>query len=346
MATLTVRNFTQSQGEKFPEGLPATEPPEARGLRRDHVRLLVLDRFTGEIQHSRFDKLGQFLHTGDVLVLNDSRTLPVLLDALLPNGERVSARLARDEDGLWTCALSQEIALRPEDVMLLAHGRLLARVLGPMNESSRYRVQLSSASSSMFEDIYHSGHPVSYSHLSREWDLDYFQTVYAAHPGSAEMPSAGRPFSWELLFRLRQQGITIATITLHTTLGPQEDESLTEPPAEEYFMSPHAAHQINEARSRRGRVVAVGTTVIRALETAATADGVVHAGHDWTRLHITPDYQLKIVNGLISGFHECDSSHLDLITALVSREKLWNAYKIATETDYRWHEFGDANLIL
>lgn len=345
MATLTVRNFTQSQGEKFPEGLPAREPPEARGLRRDHVRLFVLDRFTGETQHSRFDQLGKFLHTGDILVLNDSRTLPVALSALLPNGERVLVRLARDENKSWICALPREVSLKVNDFIIFAQGRLLARVL-ERSSSSRWRVELTDASAPLWEDLYRVGQPVSYDHLSREWDLDYFQTIYATHPGSAEMPSAGRPFSWELLFHLRQQGITIATITLHTTLGPQDDESLTEPPAEEYFVSPHAAHQINEARARGGRVIAVGTTVIRALETVATAAGVVRAGHGWTRLHITPNYQFKIVDGLISGFHERDSSHLDLITALISREKLWNAYKIAAEANYRWHEFGDANLIL
>ena len=345
MTTLTLRNFTQPQGEKFPEGLPATEPPEARGLRRDHVRLLVLDRATGKIQHSRFDQLGKFLRAGDILVLNDSRTLPAALEAILPDGQRTSVRLAHDEEGRWVCALPTNVSLTSKDLFFLGEGHLLARV-HEKQADSRWRIEFVNLGTALWQEIYRAGHAVFYSHLSREWDLDYFQTVYAAHPGSAEMPSAGRPFSWELLFRLKQQGVVIATITLHTMLGPQDDESLTEPPAEEYSVSPRTSCEISEARARRGRVIAVGTTVIRALETVATADGEVHAGHGWTRLHITPKYQFKIVDGLISGFHERDSSHLDLITALVSREKLWDAYQIAAETNYHWHEFGDANLIL
>jgi S-adenosylmethionine:tRNA ribosyltransferase-isomerase len=335
---------SQKFSEKFPEGRPATEPPEARGLRRDQVRLLVLDRASGHIQHSRFDRLGQFLRPGDLLVLNDSRTMPVALTATLPNGQKRSVKLALSQD-TWQCTMGNATSLSQGDILSFQGGSLFAKIL-KQTSTSRWNIEFLALRNGTLHQIYQSGEPVSYDHLQGHWGLDYFQTVYAAHPGSAEMPSAGRPFSWELLFRLRSLGISIATITLHTTLGPQDDEVFTEPASEEYFVNPPTAMRTNQARAQGRRVIAVGTTVIRALETVADKTGKVQPGHGWTHLHIQPDYRYKVIDGLISGFHERDSSHLDLITSLVSREKLWNAYREAAENAYLWHEFGDASLIM
>jgi S-adenosylmethionine:tRNA ribosyltransferase-isomerase len=330
---------------KFPEGVPAGEPSEARGLRRDRVRLLVLDRLSGEIHHARFDQLGRFLRRGDIVVLNDSRTLPVALEARLPDGQKTPVRLARDGGGAWTCVTPRRIELRAGDLLWLAQGQLPARILGRRGRL-RWRVEPLHTDTQLLELLYQTGQPVWYSHVRRAWDLDYFQTVYAAHPGSAEMPSAGRPFSWELLFRLRAQGIALASITLHTALGPQDDEPRYKAASEEFFVSPRTAQQINEARERGGRVIAVGTTVIRTLETVASSSGEIRPDHGWTRLHIKPGYRFRVIDGLISGFHERDSNHLDLITAFVARSFLHRAYQAAARAGYRWHEFGDANLIL
>jgi S-adenosylmethionine:tRNA ribosyltransferase-isomerase len=179
--------------------------------------------------------------------------------------------------------------------------------------------------------------------------LDYYQTVYAKEPGSAEMPSAGRAFTWKLLFDLKRRGVETAYIVLHTGLSSYMDDDLdAQHPAseEEYFISEAAAQKINQTRDLGGRVIAVGTTVVRALESVADETGKVQAGHGYTRLHITANHRLKAVDGLLTGMHEPEASHLDLLTAFLPAEKIREAYEEAVQKRYLWHEFGDLNLIV
>ena len=193
------------------------------------------------------------------------------------------------------------------------------------------------------------GKPIRYEYVSAPWDLDYYQTVYAKEPGSAEMPSAGRAFTWKLLLDLKRRGIESAYIVLHTGLSSYMDDELDRAhPAseEEYFVSATIAEKINRARKSGGRVIAVGTTAVRALESAVDESGRVRAQHAYTRLRIDNKHRLKAVDGLLTGLHEPEASHLDLLSAFLPAEQIRAAYEEAIERRYLWHEFGDLNLIL
>jgi len=193
------------------------------------------------------------------------------------------------------------------------------------------------------------GQPIRYEYVSAPWDLDYYQTVYAKEPGSAEMPSAGRAFTWKLLFELQRQGIQTAHIVLHTGLSSYMDDDLDAQhlaSEEEYFISEATAAKIHQTHQAGGRIIAVGTTVVRALESAVDATGKVQAKHDYTRLRITEYHQLKAVEGLLTGLHEPEASHLDLLTAFLPANVIQSAYGEAVQQEYLWHEFGDLNLIV
>jgi len=212
-----------------------------------------------------------------------------------------------------------------------------------------WQLSFSKSGSELINAFYLVGRPVRYEYVSAPWGVDYYQTVYAREPGSAEMPSAGRAFTWRLLFDLQRRGVETAYIVLHTGLSSYLDEELdAQHPAseEEYFVSERAADKINEARARGGRVIAVGTTVVRTLESAADEQKRVQAGHGYTRLHITANHALKAVDGLLTGLHEPEASHLDLLTSFLPAEKIKEAYQEAVRQKYLWHEFGDLNLIL
>jgi S-adenosylmethionine:tRNA ribosyltransferase-isomerase len=188
------------------------------------------------------------------------------------------------------------------------------------------------------------GFPIRYGYVRQPWPLDYYQTVYATEVGSAEMPSAGRAFTPELITRLIAQGVQIVPLVLHTGVASLEDH---EPPYEEYYrVSPETARAVNAAREARQRVIAVGTTVVRALETVTDVGGVTHSGEGWTALVVTPERGIRAVNGLLTGLHEPRASHLAMLEALAGREHLRLAYNEALRRGYLWHEFGDLHLIL
>jgi S-adenosylmethionine:tRNA ribosyltransferase-isomerase len=190
---------------------------------------------------------------------------------------------------------------------------------------------------------------VRYEYIQQPWNLDYYQTVFATIPGSVEMPSAGRAFSWELLFRLQKKGVKIAYITLHTGLSYLLDDKWHKGPDknfENYKVPEETVEMIRETKEQGGRVVAVGTTVVRALETAAMETGELQASEGWTNLYIQHDTKLHVCDGLITGMHEPEASHLQLLSAFVNSDQLHTAYKEAIHYQYLWHEFGDMNLIL
>lgn len=350
----------------LPDELAAKAPPERRGLARDDVKLMVLDR-EGNTQHSQFNQIDQFLRPGDLLVFNSSRTLPASLKGCeVPSGPCLEVRLAhRQADGTWLALLlcqssrNQARPSKPEErfacdlrpgMQLDLGGGLAAQIEGRDERIPRlWRLRFSEAGSELMNRLHQIGQPVRYSYVSEPWDLDYYQTVYARVPGSAEMPSAGRAFTWKLLFQLKQKGIDSAHIVLHTGLSSYLDDALDEQhPAseEEYFISEQAAAKINQTKQNGGRVIAVGTTVVRALESVANRKGEVSPGHGYTQLFITAEHKLKAVDSLLTGMHEPEASHLDLLTAFVSPDKLQPAYEEAITQKYLWHEFGDLNLIL
>jgi S-adenosylmethionine:tRNA ribosyltransferase-isomerase len=344
----------------LPMELVAKEPPERRGIARDAVRLMVIDRSENRIYHTHFYRIGKFLLPGDLMVFNTSRTIPAsLMGYVRPAGPLIEVRLAehlldgswlallrcQQDDNPFSCSFSKGMQIE------FAQG-LVAKVYNQDERIQRlWKIRFSKSGIELYNSLYRIGQPIRYEYVSKPWDLDYYQTVYATNPGSAEMPSAGRPFTWKLLFELRRNDINTAYISLHTGLSSYMDPELDQryiASEEEYFISSKTAEQINKTHDIGGRIIAVGTTVVRALETAAlySNKGSVKAGHDYTSLHIDANHKVKAVDGLLTGLHEPEASHLDLLTAFLPAERIRQAYDEAIQRKYLWHEFGDMNLIL
>lgn len=342
---------------ELPDELIATEPVEHRGGRRDGVRLMVARRGAGRIDHARFADLHRFLEPGDVVVVNTSTTLP----AALPTGDgllvHLSTRLAGDR---WLVELRRpcragslrHIGGRPGQVLTLPGGgraRLVSAFGhdGPAPPEGR-RARLWEAELSLPVDVagYLAGHgrPIRYGCPEQAIALSAYQTIFATEPGSAEMPSAARPFTAGLVAALNQGGVGLATIVLHA--GVSSAEAGEDPYPEWYRVPAATAAMVNAARATGRRIIAVGTTVVRALETAVGDDGMVRPGEGWTGLVVTPERGVQVVDGLITGWHEPRGSHLLLVEAVAGRPLLKRSYAAALAEGYLWHEFGDAQLIL
>ena len=337
-----------------PEGSDATEPPEQRGLARDGVRLLVAA--PGRVEHGRFRDLSELLAPGDLVVVNTSATVPAALTGQL-RGVPVPVHVAAQPDaGSWVLEVRRpgndgpQLDLPPGTLVELP-GRVTARLLAPFAPPGSGGVRLWRAHVSPVDDpaayLALHGRPIAYGHLRRVFPLADRQTVFARQPGSAEMPSAGRPFTERLVVDLVTRGIVVAPVLLHCGVSSPEAH---EPPAPEpYAVPPATARLVNHTRAAGGRVVAVGTTVVRALETCANADGVVRPAGGWTHLVLGPDRPARVVHGLVSGLHEPEASHLLLLEAVAGRELVQQAYAAVTAAAaprYLWHEFGDAMLLL
>jgi S-adenosylmethionine:tRNA ribosyltransferase-isomerase len=341
----------RTQFERSP-GSDATEPPEARGVARDGVKLLVARR--SGITHTRFAQLGTALRPGDLLVVNNSATLPAAVDGRRAKRPvTVHFSTARAEH-VWvievrppTNATGPLRDIRSGERIDLPAGAALI-VTGSYPEPAISASRLWTAHVAIEGDVpsylARHGRPIQYSYMSRPWPLSNYQTVFARQPGSAEMASAARPFSAELVTSLVACGISIAPITLHAGVSSAE---AGEPPVAESFRVPRStAHLVNLTRATGDRVIAVGTTVTRALESAATADGDVHEASGWTDLVIGPDRPVRVVDGLITGWHDAGASHLLLLEAVAGPRLVAAAYREAVTHGYLWHEFGDSALLL
>ncbi|MER7281324.1 S-adenosylmethionine:tRNA ribosyltransferase-isomerase [Dactylosporangium sp. NPDC000244] len=325
----------------LPAELEAREPPEARGLARDEVRLLVAS--PQGLSHHRFDALPELLRAGDVLVVNTSGTLAAAVRVVgVPLSLHFSTRLP---DGRWAVEVRGpdrrphpgapgELRLPGGAGVTLeepyTHGRLWAaavRTPVPVPEFLRRY-----------------GEPIRYPYVRRRWPLEAYQTVFAREPGSAEMPSAARPFSERVVTRLVAAGVQFAPLLLHT--GVASPEAHERPYPEWFAVPPTTARLVNDARAAGGRIIAVGTTAVRALESAAAPGGTVAAREGYTSLVVTPDRGVTVVDGLLTGFHEPRASHLDLLAAVAAPAVLAAAYDAAVRERYLWHEFGDVNLLL
>jgi S-adenosylmethionine:tRNA ribosyltransferase-isomerase len=341
----------------LPEDRVARVPPERRGVGRDQVRLLVIERGSGEVQHTRFDRLGDHLRPGDLLVFNSSRTLPAVLEGMAPGGSLgVEVRLAEHlPDGSWLalllCRGGDPFGCNLRAGMCIAFGQGLVAVVQRRDQHipRLWKIRFSRSGTELIDLLYRLGKPVRYEHAAQPWGLDDYQTVYAREPGSAEMPSAGRAFTWRLLFELGRQGVETARIVLHAGLSSYLDDELDAShlaSEEEYAIDEDAAALVNRTRALGRRVIAIGTTVVRALESAIGPDGRVQPGRSYTRLHITADHTLRAVDGLLTGLHEPEASHLDLLMAFLPADQVQAAYEDAVREGYLWHEFGDLNLIV
>jgi S-adenosylmethionine:tRNA ribosyltransferase-isomerase len=337
----------------LPPALEAHEPPEARGIPRDGVRLMVSERSSGRLTHALFRELPRFLEAGTVLVFNRSGTLPAAVEGVATDGRTVKVHFStplpggtdnewtveiRDADGgrsFASLATTGTVRLRGDASATLVRGYPDPNVTA----GSRLWVARLELGMEVQEYLARFGRPIRYGHIRGEWPTEAYQTVYGDRPGSAEMPSAGRPFTSSLLDELRANGVEVRFLTLHTGVSSQEAD---ETPFAEWFEVPwETADAVRRAKAEGRPVIAVGTTVVRALESAAG-----RAANGWTELVVTPERGVRYVDGLITGWHEPRASHLLMLEAIAGRRLLEASYAEAIRAGYLWHEFGDSQLIL
>lgn len=340
----------------------AHEPPEARGIARDGVRLLT-SRGLDDPVHATFTAFPDLLLPGDLVVVNNSPTLPAALDVHIdgvgPAVVHVSTRLPGD---LWTVEPRRPIANgstapltidpRTTAVRLGDTDEPVLQLLRPSPGSIRLWLAVEADGVDVREVLRRHGRPIRYRYVQTDWPTAAYQTVFADASGdplddrwgSAEMPSAARPFTADTVTRLVRRGIGVVPITLHT--GVSSLEGHERPYAEQYRVPAATADAINATHHRGGHVVAVGTTVVRSLETMTDRAGTVHPGEGWTDVVVTPDRGVRSVDGLLTGWHEPEATHLAMLEAVAGREALVLAYEAAFAAGYLWHEFGDSHLIL
>jgi S-adenosylmethionine:tRNA ribosyltransferase-isomerase len=316
----------------LPRELEAREPAELRGTGRDDVRLLVTRRDDDSIVHAHFRDFPKCLRAGDLLVLNTTATLPAAIGNLhfsmpLPGGLVV----VEPRGGESPAAIPLP-------------GEVTATLLAPYRDSKRLWLARLDGVADLRAYLQRYGRPIKYSYIEDSFPIDAYQTVFAGEPGSAEMPSAGRAFTRSMLACIRRRGVRLAKLVLHAGVASLESH---EPPYEEYFEVPaRTADEVRRAKERRGRVVAVGTTVVRALESSVDRAGRVIASRGWTDLVITPDRALRAVDGLLTGLHEPRATHLAMLEAISGPAHVEKAYAAALAERYLWHEFGDLHLMV
>ena len=336
----------------LPTALSAHEPPEARGLGRDGVRLLLGDRSTGDVSHHWFPDLPSLLRPGDVLVVNTSATIPAAIDTT--DGSRLVVHVSTELPGdRWVVELrspatggsTQPYRDGAAGRTFPLRGGATVRLVEPYTDGRLWLAVVATPRSvPLVEHLMRYGRPIRYDYVTRDWPLAAYQTVFATEPGSAEMPSAGRPFTTALVTQLVSRGVTLAPLTLHTGVASAEAH---ERPYPERFTVPAAtARLVNAARADGSRIIAVGTTAVRALESAVTGNGRVAPATGWTDLVVTPERGVRVVDGLLTGLHEPRASHLAMLEAIAGPDLLARCYRAAIERRYLWHEFGDMNLLL
>lgn len=332
----------------LPEELIAQTPLE----RRDGSRLLVLDKATGQTEHRHFYEIGAYLNPGDCLVVNDTRVIPArLYGQKSETGGAAEVLLLKDlGQNVWECIVYPGKRLKAGAKLTFGDGRLNATILQVLENGNRV---IEFSYEGIFLEILNQLGEMPLPHYIKEklTDPDRYQTVYSKEPGSAAAPTAGLHFTPELIEGLKSQGILFASVTLHVGLGtfrPVKEEEITDHVmhSEQYFVSPETAETINRARQAGGRIIAVGTTSCRTLETVADETRIIHPGQGSTDIFIYPGYSFKAIDGLITNFHLPESTLVMLVSALAGRESILNAYQIAVKERYRFFSFGDAMLIL
>ena len=330
----------------LPQELIAQTPLD----RRDASRLMCLDKVTGAIEHRHFYELSSLLREGDCLVMNDSRVIPARLFGVRPTGGSVEVVLLRDLGGdQWECLTRPGRKTPPGTHITFGDGELTAEVVGA--EADGNKILRFSYEGIFLEVLDRLGQmPLPPYIKTQLQDRERYQTVYARDPGSAAAPTAGLHFTRELLTALEEKGVKLCWVTLHVGLGtfrPVKEENIEDHPmhAEYCVISPETAHTINEARAAGGRIIAVGTTSCRTLESFADEDGMLSSRSGWTDIFIYPGYRFKAIDGLITNFHLPESTLIMLVSALAGRENVLNAYKTAVSEGYRFFSFGDAMFI-
>ncbi len=331
---------------ELPEELIAQTPL----LQRDASRLLHLDKNTGELEHAHFYDLPRFLRPGDCLVMNDSRVLPARLIGVRPSGGSVELVLLRDlGEGKWECLSRPGRKTRPGQELIFGEGELRATVLDLADGGNRI-VQFH-YEGIFLEVLERLGKMPLPPYIRQELqDAERYQTVYSRELGSAAAPTAGLHFTKELLEQIRSVGVSLAYVTLHVGLGtfrPVKEEEIEDHPmhAEFCVIPEETARLVNETKKSGGRIIAVGTTSCRTLESFAGEDGLLKPGSGWTDIFIYPDYRFKCIDALITNFHLPESTLIMLVSALAGRENILHAYEVAVRERYRFFSFGDAMFI-
>lgn len=331
----------------LPEELIAQTPLE----KRDTSRLMVLDKKTGQVQHKHFYDIIDYLQEGDCLVINDTKVIPArLYGQKTGTGGAVEVLLLKDlGEGRWECIVYPGRRLKEGANITFGDGRLTATIDKVLETGNRI---ISFHYEGIFLEILEELGEMPLPHYIKEHlsDPDRYQTVYCREPGSAAAPTAGLHFTPELMERIREKGVVFAPVTLHVGLGtfrPVKEEEITDHVmhSEQYFITPQSAEIINQARQSGHRVIAVGTTSCRTLETVTDENHVTHPGEGNTDIFIYPGYTFKGLDALITNFHLPESTLVMLVSALAGRENILNAYRQAVEEKYRFFSFGDAMFI-
>jgi S-adenosylmethionine:tRNA ribosyltransferase-isomerase len=302
--------------------------------------------------HAHAHDLPHYLDEGDLVVVNTSGTLAAAVDALGEDGTPLVLHLSQQlPAGLWLVELRRPAGGATEPWFDQPPGAELALVGGGcvhlvsrFEQSQRLWIATLDLPAPVLTYLAVHGRPIRYGYVTRDWPLDVYQNVYSREPGSAEMPSAGRPFTPELVTRLVAKGVGVTPLVLHT--GVSSLEANENPYPEWYRVAPSTAARVNQTRANGGRVIAIGTTVVRALETVTDRGGNVHAGEGWTDLVVTPERGVFAIDGMLTGWHEPEASHLLMLEAVAGRPVLDVSYAAAEEEGYLWHEFGDVHLLL
>ncbi|MEZ4887230.1 MAG: S-adenosylmethionine:tRNA ribosyltransferase-isomerase [Chitinophagales bacterium] len=343
----------------LPDQLQCAKPTEVRGIARDQVRLMVSNKTTNNIEHTIFRNIHHYLQEGDVLVVNTSGTLKAALEAYRSDGTLLRVHFSTKlSEKQWIVELRQVVGnhterfrngLQGETLQLTNGGTMFLKTpyysseLLQQEHLQLWEVDIQiNDSVENYLDSY--GMPIRYNYVKDQYPQSYYQTIFAKQMGSTEMPSAGRGFTAQLLTQLIINGVQILPIVLHTGVASLE---INERPYQEYYQVPQpTASALNLARQQNRRIIAVGTTVVRALETVTDCQGFTQGGTGWTDEFITPERGIFAVNGLLTGFHEPKASHLLMLETLAGREHIEVAYQAAIEETYQWHEFGDLHLII
>ena len=332
---------------ELPEELIAQDPLE----KRSNSRLMVLDKNTGEISHQHFYDIKNYLRAGDCLVINNTRVIPArLYGARVGSGGKVEILLLkRKSDNIWECLVKPGKKARPGMEISFGEGLLMGRIIDIVDEGNRL---IEFSYDGIFEEILDKlgEMPLPPYITHRLEDRDRYQTVYAKYDGSAAAPTAGLHFTPELLSEIRAMGVKVAEVTLHVGLGTfrpvKEEEVLDHHMHSEYYeISQEACDIINETKANGGRVISVGTTSTRTLESAAEMGKPLAPKSGWTEIFIYPGYEFKVIDGLITNFHLPQSTLIMLVSALAGREHVLYAYELAVKERYRFFSFGDAMLI-
>lgn len=331
---------------ELPEELIAQTPI----VKRDESRLMVLDKRNGGVEHRRFYDLPEYLRPGDCLILNDSRVIPARLFGTRPGGGVTEIVLLRDlGDKRWECLCRPGRKTREGSRIVFGDGQLSAEVEAVQDDGNRVlRFDYEGIFLEILDRLGQMPLP-PYIKTQLE-DRERYQTVYSREPGSAAAPTAGLHFTNELLDKIREMGVKVAFVTLHVGLGtfrPVKAENIEEHTMHSEYctISDRTAQIINETKANGGRVVAVGTTSCRTLESFAGEDGIMKESSGWTDIFIYPGYRFKCVDALVTNFHLPGSTLVMLVSALAGRENVLHAYETAVEEKYRFFSFGDAMLI-